>query len=136
MIIGIVGSRRRSSEYDYEALLSVLRDYIGFDNIEKIVTGDCPVGGDEFAELIHLKYGIELDVKYKIDPLTGKKLKRRLIDYYEFCDVCYKRNEEIAKEPLDYLIAIVATDRTGGTENTIKHFKHHHKDWKEKLKIL
>ena len=63
MIIGIVGSRRRSSEYDYEALLSVLRDYIGFDNIEKIVTGDCPVGGDEFAELIHLKYGIELDVK-------------------------------------------------------------------------
>jgi len=138
MIIGIVGSRRRNSEKDFGKTVTELarleRRTKRF--IKKIVTGDCCEGGDKFAKDIAYMFGYDIEVKYKLDPETGEKLIRYIDDYYEFCRVCYDRNEEIAKEPLDYLIALVTPDRTGGTENTIKHFKRLHKDWEEKLILL
>jgi len=138
MIIGIVGSRRRNSEKDFGKTVTELarleRRTKRF--IKKIVTGDCCEGGDKFAKDIAYMFGYDIEVKYKLDPETGEKLIRYIDDYYEFCRVCYDRNEEIAKEPLDYLIALVTPDRTGGTENTIKHFKRLHKDWKKKLILL
>jgi len=138
MIVGIVGSRRRNSKKDFGKLIIKLGQLERRTRrfIKKIVTGDCDEGGDDFAREITNIFGYELYVKYKLDPETGEKLTRYIDDYFEFCRVCYARNEEIAKEPLDYLIAIVTPDRTGGTENTIKHFKRHHKDWKEKLILL
>jgi hypothetical protein len=57
-------------------------------------------------------------------------------DYDTMCNIFYRRNEEIAKEPMDYLLALVAPDRKGGTENTIKYFKQYNKDWKKKLIII
>jgi len=143
MIIGIVGSRRRNSPKDFGKLILRLRELERETErlIEKIVTGDCDEGGDEFASEIADMFGYEIDVKHKRDPETNQIIpdyinERKHYDYFTFCNICYARNEEIAKEPLDYLIAIVAPDRTGGTEKTIKHFKRLHKDWKEKLIIL
>ena len=140
MIIGIIGSRRRNSKEDYLNLCWKIVELEDESNsiTKKIVTGDCDEGGDKFARKIaNDTDDIELDVKFKIDPETGEKLEGyRRCSYNEFTQICYERNEEIAKEPLDYLIALVAPDRKGGTENTIKHFKRLHKDWKDKLIIL
>lgn len=151
MKIGIVGSRRRNFSEDLIILertfVKILAVELGvyFGDIDDlgsslkdvtIVTGDCCDGGDKFAKHLANIYGCKLDVKHKIDPETGEKLVRYIDDYFEFCNICYARNEGIAKEPLDYLIALVHHSRTGGTENTIKHFKRYHKDWEGKLIIL
>lgn len=134
--IGIVGSRRRSSEEDYNILYKKVCELERNEPIEKFVTGDCRVGGDAFCRTIALYWGRNLEVKYKIDPETDDILHRFIKDYYKFTQICYMRNEEIAKESLDYLIALIAPDRKGGTENTIKHFKRYHKDWKKKLILI
>ena len=110
-------------------------------DIETIVTGDCWCGGDKFAWDYANNNGIELNMKCKRDPKTNQIMPDYIdpedfYTYYEFTQICYNRNEEIAKEPLDYLIALVAPDRKGGTENTIKHFKKYHKDWENKLILL
>ena len=146
MIIGIVGSRRRNSLQDELELhrklfeIAVKHD-ISTDDLT-IVTGDCDEGGDKFARRLAKDgkdAGIKLDEKKIKHPQTGEELDFKdhvYFNYYTMTSIFYRRNEEIAKEPLDYLIALVAPDRTGGTENTIKHFKRLHKDWKEKLIIL
>ena len=136
MIVGIVGSRRRNSEEDRSKLYLYL-SRIG--EITKIVTGDCDEGGDKFARDYTNDRGIELDVKRIKDPKTGKEMdfkNHKWFDWFTMCTIFYDRNEEIAKEPLDYLIALVTPDRKGGTENTIRHFRRLHKDWKDKLIIL
>lgn len=153
MIVGIIGSRRRATPQDYMLLKrKVRRIILGRDRrvhlrdrIEKIVTGDCEEGGDHFAELIQREEKIkEIDVKYKKNPLTGERWEREYdeegkpiwITKKEFTNMCYARNEEVAKEPLDLLFALVARDRTGGTEHTIEMFKKHHYDWEEKLILV
>jgi len=130
MIIGIVGSRRRHDEQAYYSLMAKLGWLThNFGKVTKIVTGDCTRGGDYFARKIAKEHNIELEVK-------SKNIPRGWLPYHEFVQECYKRNEKIAKEPLDYLIAIISPDRTGGTENTIKHFKKYHEDWEKKLILL
>ena len=130
MIVGIVGSRRRNAEKDKKILYSKILDLIVDLNWKDftIVTGDCKLGGDKFARELAFELNCNLKVKRVNLPPTG--------EYFDFVNAYYKRNEKIAKEPLDYLIAIVAEDRKGGTENTIKHFKKYHKDWEDKLIIL
>ena len=154
MIVGIVGSRRRNSPEDLRTLektfVKVLATELGvyFGDIDDlgsslkdvtIVTGDCDEGGDSFAVYLAYIYKCNLDVKRIKDPETGEEMNfenHRWFPYYEMVKIFYARNKEIAKEPLDFLIALVTKDRTGGTENTIKHFKKYHKDWEEKLIIL
>lgn len=141
MIVGIVGSRRRKSNEDFRKLVDKLTRLERKDDdlIKKIVTGDCDEGGDEFARSIADAFGYELEVKHIIDPDSGEPMdfkKHRWFNYFRMCNIFYKRDEEIAKEPLDYLLALVAPDRTGGTEYTIKQFKKYHKDWEDKLIIL
>ena len=104
-----------------------------------IVTGDCDSGGDYFARLESILRGFKLDVKRIRDPKTGEEmnfLNHRWFSYYDMVKIYYARNEEIAKENLDYLIALVASDRKGGTENTINFFKQYHKDWEKRLILL
>ena len=152
--IGIVGSRRRNSTQDAISLervfVNTLTDELGvyFGDIDflesglrdiTIVTGDCDEGGDHFAVYLSHIYKCKLDVKRIIDPETGEEMdfkNHRWFDYNTMVKIFYKRNEEIAKEDLDYLIALVAPDRKGGTENTIKYFKRYHKDWEEKLILI
>ena len=142
MIIGIVGSRRRNSKEDYLNLGWKIVELEDENNsiVKKIVTGDCDEGGDKFARKIaNDTDDIELEVKHKLDPIGNRWInaeKSGWVTYWEFTRMCYSRNEEIAKEDMDFLIALVHHSRKGGTENTIKQFKKYHKEWENKLIIL
>ena len=109
--IGIVGSRRRNSEEDYQSLENVfLRIYQKGDII---VSGGCPKGGDNFAERIAKKFGISILIHYPRKGADGK---------WEHKGSGMVRNTWIAEDST-HLIAVVASDRTGGTEDTIKKFE-------------
>lgn len=142
MIVGIVGSRRRNTKEDYLNLCWKIVELERNNNTltKKIVTGDCSEGGDKFARKIaDDTEDIELDVKKIKDPFTEEEMdfkNHRYFDYFIMCNIFYRRDEEIAREDLDYLIALVAPDRKGGTEYTIEYFKRCHKDWEDKLIIL
>ena len=141
MIVGIIGSRRRNSPKDFASVIITLRRLERDDDdvIEKIVTGDCDEGGDEFARSIADMFGYEIEVKHIIDPETKEPMdfnNHRWFNYFTICNIYYKRDTEIAKEEMDYLIALVTQYRTGGTEYTIKQFKKFNKDWDDKLIIL
>jgi len=104
-IIGIIGTRRRDSGEDYKkvekAFLSIYKKGDG------IISGGCSKGGDRFAELISEKFHICLKI-YPANWSLGKHAG-------------FLRNTDIAKNSTK-LIACVAKDRTGGTEDTIKKF--------------
>ena len=105
-VIGIVGSRRRDTEKDFhkvaKAFFSVYKDE------DWICSGGCPKGGDRFAEKIAKDEGIPILTFYPKWRKYGRSAG-------------FKRNTDIAKR-VDILIACVAADRTGGTEDTILKF--------------
>lgn len=106
--IGIVGSRRRDSNSD----LKLTRK--AFDSIyeegDRIVSGHCPKGGDRFAEIIAEELGLTEE--------NGKLILHRA-KWNEFGKRAgFIRNTDIAKDA-DILIAVVSSDRKGGTEDTI-----------------
>jgi predicted Rossmann fold nucleotide-binding protein DprA/Smf involved in DNA uptake len=111
--IAIVGSRRRNSVRDR---------YQVFDLVDKLnkmyedlvlVSGGCRQGADAFAEEAGKAYDIPVAVHPvdKSEPIQSRK---------EFTQKAYARNRLIA-EDAEAVFAWVAADRTGGTENTIKH---------------
>ena len=110
--IGIIGSRRRDSKADYELTCAA------FDSIyekgDKIVSGHCPQGGDRFAEKIAAKLGLTED--------NGGLILHRPDWKNHGRGAGFVRNTYIA-EDADIIIAVVAKDRTGGTEDTIKKAK-------------
>jgi hypothetical protein len=103
-VIGIVGSRRRDSTQDYIDLREAF-DRV-YESGDRIVSGGCPNGGDNFAERIAREYQIPITIHYARWNSLGK-------------GAGILRNTDIAKE-CDILIALVALDRTGGTEDTVK----------------
>lgn len=104
--IGIVGSRRRNTDDDFlDVELCFLTIYRKGDII---ISGGCPRGGDRFAELLADMYDVPI-VIFKPDWSKGRHAG-------------FLRNTLIA-ENSDELIACVASDRTGGTEDTIRKFK-------------
>jgi len=106
-IIGIIGSRRRNNSNDYrkvhEAFLEI------YEEGDCIVSGGCPSGADRFAEKIAKRHGIPITIYYPDWQKYGKVAG--LI-----------RNSKIAQQA-DILIACVAEDRQGGTEDTITKFR-------------
>ena len=104
--IGIVGSRRRNSQTDYALV------YNTFENLyepgDHIVSGGCPQGGDAFAERIAKQRQIPIIIHYAQWDRLGRSAG-------------FARNGDIARDA-DVLIACVAEDRTGGTEDTIKKY--------------
>lgn len=103
--IGIVGSRRRAIANDFVLLLAAF-DRV-YRPVDWIVSGGCYKGADEFAERIAESRGIPM-VVYPADwngPL-GKRAG-------------FARNTTIAQQA-DVLLALVAPDRTGGTEDTVR----------------
>ena len=74
-----------------------------------IVSGGCPKGGDRFAEKIAKDMGIPIIIFYP----NWKKLGR---------GAGLARNSDIARHAA-VLIACVAYDRKGGTEDTINKYK-------------
>lgn len=105
-VIGIVGSRRRNSFRDFGKVLGA------FDRIyqegDRIVSGGCPQGGDRFAEEI----AALRQVPILIHPARWREEGR---------SAGFNRNTYIARDA-DVLIACVAEDRKGGTEDTIHKF--------------
>ncbi len=111
MNIGIIGSRRRDEAEDHAALscavAGVIGRYAGHGIKFTIISGGCPKGGDRFAEIIAKDQGLEKIIYYP-DWSTGRHAG-------------FVRNTTIAQKS-HILIACVAKDRKGGTEDTIKKF--------------
>lgn len=113
--VGVVGSRRRDTEQDKELVRQALRHLINKNpNVRlHLVSGGCPKGADRFAEELseELKLGISIHYpdKAKLEANTS----------WAYAKIAYARNTLIAEE-CDMLLAVVADDRRGGTEDTIK----------------
>jgi hypothetical protein len=124
MKLGIVGSRRRHSIIDWQ----IIEHRILKLKPTMLISGGCPLGADRFAEDFARKLGIPITIFYPKLSQGGGREKVR--------EAMYARNDRIADES-DHLIALVASDRKGGTENTIKYFKERKSlFWKDKLEIL
>lgn len=109
-VIGIVGSRRRNTGADYDAVLKAFNDV--YEKGDTIVSGGCPTGGDAFAEHIAKVSRVDIKIYYA----QWHKLGR---------GAGFARNTDIAQDA-GVLIACVAPDRKGGTEDTIRKFVRFH----------
>lgn len=105
-IIGIIGTRRRHSITDLELVKEAFFKIYTLG--DSIVSGGCPKGGDYFAEVIARENKIPIKI-YKADWSTYGR------------SAGFQRNIYIANDA-DILIAVVSSDRTGGTEDTIKKY--------------
>lgn len=106
MIIGIVGSRRRDTQEDFEIVERIFLSV--YKPGDTICSGLCPKGADRFAVILAEKYHSNR-VWY---PAEWSKYGRM---------AGFKRNSYIAKDS-DVLIACVAPDRTGGAEDTVRKY--------------
>ena len=107
MKIGIVGSRSRNTENDKKLIQLCLLDL----DLTELVSGGCKKGADKFAEDI---------AKEQKVPIKIFKPKKSDGNYFDAVKEYYARNKLIA-EYCDILIAVVSSNRKGGTENTIKY---------------
>lgn len=105
--IGIVGSRRRNGYTDKVAVAIALSAV--FQEGDWIVSGGCPRGGDRFAEELARALGATILIYHANWTKKGR-------------GAGFARNTDIAITA-DILIACVASDRTGGTEDTIRKFE-------------
>lgn len=103
-VIGIVGSRRRDTAEDYQNLCDVLWRIL--KEGDRLVSGGCKQGADAMAEKIARAGGLTLTIHYADWDRVGN-------------GAGFVRNTKIA-EDCDVLIALVAPDRTGGTEDTVR----------------
>lgn len=112
--LGIVGSRRRNGSDDFRKVWSAYDDVAKRNDSDEItiVSGGAFKGADNFAVNIARDQGGKM--------ITYFPYGHEDQDYFD-------RNELIARDS-DILIACVAPDRRGGTENCINHFKRLHPD--------
>lgn len=114
--IGIIGSRRRDTKEDLEACRKVFLSV--YEKGDTIVSGGCPKGGDRFAEIFIEEYQTPKIIHYpdksKLDPVKLKQNPK-----WAYAEINYARNTLMAQDS-DIIIAVVARDRKGGTEDTIK----------------
>lgn len=113
--VGVVGSRRRNEPADKAMVKKAI---VSIHPPITLVSGGCRKGADRFAE--------ELAVELSL-PLIVFPPKVEGNDEYAYAKACYARNTLIAKKS-DILIACVAPDRKGGTEDTVKKFLKMDKD--------
>ena len=105
--IGIVGSRRRNSKDDFNLVERKFLDL--YEDGDEIVSGGCAKGADAMAEHLAKKHQVPMKIYYAQWDRLGKRAG-------------FARNTNIA-EDADHLIACVAGDRTGGTEDTVRKFR-------------
>jgi len=115
--IGIIGSRRRDTNEDYENIWEAFSRI--YDKGDKIVSGGCKQGGDKFAEIIASKLGMTEENGDLI--LHKPKVVSKGSPSFMYAKVNYERNTLVANDS-DIIIACVAPDRTGGTEDTLRKF--------------
>lgn len=104
-VIGIVGSRRRDTDGDFALLAAKFAEV--WRPGDRVVSGGCPKGADRFAEILARNRGLTLTIHY---PDWRGRAGR---------GAGFVRNTEIARD-CDVLIALPASDRKGGTEDTIR----------------
>ena len=104
--IGIVGSRRRNTLQDRTLVHQKFREI--YTDGDHIVSGGCPQGADNFAESIAKSDQVPITIHYAKWHKHGRAAG-------------FIRNGDIAAQA-NVLIACVAPDRTGGTEDSIKKF--------------
>jgi len=104
--VGIVGSRRRKDDQAvFDLVESLPKNSI-------VVSGGC-WGPDTWAVNWAKHLGLPYEEFLPDMPPHGSSR-------WEFTKAYYARNRKLA-ESVDILYAFVATDRMGGTENTIRH---------------
>ena len=106
-VIGVVGSRRRNTFEDEELVYHQLKK-LWLKGHTIVCSGGCMKGADSFVKKLCFVH----DLPYLEFPAEWSR-KGKSAGFY--------RNSFIA-EWSDFLIACVAADRTGGTEDTIKKF--------------
>jgi hypothetical protein len=109
-VIGMVGSRTRDTDADY--LLARDAFFEIYEEGDTLVSGGCPQGGDRFAERIADVHMVPITIHKPNWNKYGRSAG-------------FNRNGLIARDA-DVLIAVVAEDRKGGTEDTIRKFKKLH----------
>jgi len=131
--VGIIGSRRRNTLSDL-SLVTAMFERVHVPHMTVIVSGGCPTGGDAFAEYIadqwaipKFRYrsrwpidGIPAECSHMMIHLPDKGTFLETPERWRAAKQNYERNTLIAQDSYDFLIACVAIDRTGGTEDTIK----------------
>lgn len=132
MVIGIVGSRRRGANEDISAVRNALSSVVqefskesglksGVWSYISFVSGGCAKGADSFAEIIAEELGVPIKVHYpQLTELDKDLLATN--PRIAYAKINYARNTKIAEDS-DVLIACVASDRKGGTEDTVKKYK-------------
>lgn len=105
--IGVIGSRRRTGSADCTLIRKAIMAV--YEEGDYLVSGGCPTGADHFAEYVAKTDQIPIKIHYAKWTKKGR-------------GAGFIRNGDIANEA-DILIACVAPDRMGGTEDTIKKFE-------------
>ena len=119
--IGIIGTRSRNSFADFDLTRQVF-DTI-YEDGDTMVSGGCPQGGDRFAELIAKHRSIPIHYV----PEGSSELKEGYLNIHPAFWSKYGkragfiRNTYIARDA-QVLMAVVADDRVGGTEDTINKY--------------
>lgn len=126
MNIGIIGSRRRDTDKDLRLVRAALRKV--YRQGDTLVSGGCKKGGDRFAEILSKELGADIQIYYPDKVALDPRLLN-INPRAAYAVVNYARNTLIAGAA-DILIACVAADRKGGTEDTIKKFRKFHPDGK------
>ena len=103
----IIGSRQRDAIPDYRLVQIAFLEI--YEKGDMIVSGGCPKGGDRFAEMIAKLFAVPITIYFPDWRRLGRSAG-------------FIRNTTIAQNG-DIMIACVAADRAGGTEDTIKKFK-------------
>lgn len=116
LFVGIVGSRRRNSLSDRKLVFKIVENLVSkfADRKVILVSGACPKGADHFASEAARSFSLEI-VEF---PVPKQNYESR----GQFAQAAFARNKLIADRS-DIGFALVSDDRTGGTENTISHFK-------------
>lgn len=114
--LGVIGSRRRASVVDRDICHRKIFEYHQkYGPNLTLVSGGCPTGGDRFAERYAELYEVPIII-FRPDKSQLPPNPTRL----DFTKINYARNRQIAFGS-SLILALVAEDRKGGTENTIRY---------------
>ncbi len=110
--VGVVGSRRRATRHDYTIVIGIVEDVLKryYREMEEdrlvLVSGGCGTGADSYVEVEAKEHGVPMlayNANWRKHPRVAG----------------FIRNSTVASV-VSELHALVAEDRTGGTEDTIK----------------
>ena len=123
--VAIVGSRRRCSLQDRKIVFNIIEQIIARSHDRKVVlvSGACRLGADNFAAEAARIYNVPI----KEFPVPPGEYKER----WQYAKAAFARNKLVA-EDADVGFALIASDRKGGTEDTIHHFH----DLKKKIYLV